>query len=261
MTHSPATLLDVRSIGKNFAGLTALKDVSFAVKAGEIKGVIGPNGAGKTTLFNIITSVLRPTSGQVYFENTCLTDLAPHRVAALGIGRTFQNVRLFGEQSALENVGVGNYLRTSSGLVGGMLGLPASRKEQRRTRETAMECLRFVGLHDLAAREAGTLPFGQQRLLEMARALAMEPRLILLDEPAAGLNDSETDALANLILQLPARGITVLLVEHNMDLMMRVSDSIVVLNFGAKLAEGIPQEISANENVIAAYLGEEEDAA
>lgn len=251
-------LLDVRSVSKRFAGLTALNDVSFGVASGTIKGVIGPNGAGKTTLFNIITSVLRPTSGNIYFQDSCLNELHPHEIASLGISRTFQNVRLFQDQSVLENVGVGAYRRCKSGLLSALFGSPISRREQQHTRDIAFDCLKFVGLDHLADRTASVLPFGQQRLLEMARALAMSPKLILLDEPAAGLNDGETDALADLIIQLPSRGATVLLVEHNMDLMMRVSDSVLVLNFGTKLAEGTPSEISANKAVITAYLGEEE---
>ncbi len=255
---SPLALLEVCAIGKHFSGLIALKGVSFRVDAGEIKGVIGPNGAGKTTLFNVITSVLRADSGSVRFEGRTITGMTQHRIARLGLSRTFQNVRLFGEQSVVENVGVGAHRNTSSGLTAGLLRLPHARMEERETRALAQDCLAFVGLCEIADRQAETLSFGQQRLLEIARALAMKPRLILLDEPAAGLNDLETAALAEIILQLPKRGMTVLLVEHNMDLMMSVADTIVVLNFGVKIADGAASEIAAQKIVIDAYLGEDE---
>jgi branched-chain amino acid transport system ATP-binding protein len=255
----PATL-EVRGITKAFVGLVALTDVSFAVKPGRVHGVIGPNGAGKTTMFNVITSVFPPTEGRIFFEGAEITGMAPHKVARLGVARTFQNVRLFGDQSVLENVMIGTYRHTRAGLAGAMLRLPSAMAERRRVREEAMECLDFVGMADLADREAEAMTFGRQRLLEFARALALRPKLLLLDEPAAGLNDGETEVLAQLIRSLPGRGITVLLVEHNMDLMMSVADDIVVLNYGHKIAAGTPEQITADEAVIKAYLGEEVEA-
>ncbi|MGH8432281.1 MAG: ABC transporter ATP-binding protein, partial [Solimonas sp.] len=217
-----------------------------------------PNGAGKTTLFNVIMAAFPPTEGQVLFEGRRITGLPAHRVARLGIARTFQNVRLFGDQTVLENVVIGTYRHTRAGLLGGTLRLPQAVAEEAQARADAMECLRFVGLAELADSEAETLPFGQQRLLEFARALALRPKLLLLDEPAAGLNDAETEELARLIGLLPARGITVLLVEHNMDLIMSVADRIVVLNYGTKIAEGEAGEVQRDPEVIRAYFGTEE---
>ncbi|MCW5770041.1 MAG: ABC transporter ATP-binding protein [Rhodospirillaceae bacterium] len=260
MRDGPVPVLEVTRVGKSFAGLVALNDISFAVGGGSIQGVIGPNGAGKTTLFNVVTSVFPPTAGEVRFEGTRISGLPAYRVARMGVARTFQNVRLFGDQTVLENVVIGAYRHTRAGLVTGTLRLPSVVAEEARVRREAMECLHFVGLAADAQRKAEIMPFGQQRLLEFARALALRPKLLLLDEPAAGLNDNETEQLAQLILQLPARGITVLLVEHNMDLMMSVADRIVVLNYGTKIAEGTPDEIQDNRDVMRAYLGVEADA-
>jgi branched-chain amino acid transport system permease protein len=260
-THEePSPILDVLNIGKSFAGLVALSNISFAVATRTVHGVIGPNGAGKTTLFNVITSVIAPSAGEVRFEGKRISGLPAYRVARLGVARTFQNVRLFGDQTVLENVVIGAYRYTHAGLVSGALRLPSAVAEEASVRSEAMECLRFVGLAADADRKADILPFGQQRLLEFARALALRPKLLLLDEPAAGLNDSETERLAELISLLPARGITVLLVEHNMGLMMSVADRIVVLNYGTKIAEGDPDEIQDNREVVSAYLGETADA-
>lgn len=260
MRDAPVPILEVAGVGKSFAGLVALNDISFAVGSGAIHGVIGPNGAGKTTLFNVITAVFPPTSGEVRFEGTRISGLPAYRIARMGVARTFQNVRLFGDQTVFENVVIGAYRHTRAGLVTGTLRLPSVVAEEARVRGEAMACLEFVGLGADARRMADVMPFGQQRLLEFARALALRPRLMLLDEPAAGLNDRETEQLAQLILQLPARGITVLLVEHNMDLMMSVADRIVVLNYGTRIAEGTPDEIQDNRDVARAYLGVEADA-
>jgi branched-chain amino acid transport system ATP-binding protein len=254
--ESDRPILEVRNATKAFLGLVALSHVSFAVRD-NIYGVIGPNGAGKTTLFNLVTRVLDPTEGEIFFDGTPITHLPAHEIARLGIGRTFQNVRLFAHQSVIENVVIGTYRNTSAGFVRGLFATRYARAEQETARRAAMRCLDFVGLAAQADEPAGTLPFGRQRLLELARALAMVPRLLLLDEPAAGLNDRETEELAGLIRRLPAQGITVVLVEHNMDLMMSVAERILVLNSGQVLAEGRPDEIRAERAVIDAYLGED----
>ena len=252
-----APMLSVQQVSKSFVGLTALSDVSFTVEEGRVHGLIGPNGAGKTTLFNVITSVFPPSAGRIHFAGRDITGAPPHRVPRLGVARTFQNVRLFGDQTVLENTSIGTHRLTRAGIVAGILRLPGAVAEHRRAHEESMACLALVGLDHLAQRNAESLPFGQQRLLEFARALALRPKLLLLDEPAAGLNDGETEALAQLIRSLPTKGITVLLVEHNMDLMMSVADRIVVLNYGLKIAEGSAEEITSNPDVIRAYLGED----
>jgi branched-chain amino acid transport system ATP-binding protein len=250
-------ILEVRNATKAFIGLVALSQVSFCVRD-NIYGVIGPNGAGKTTLFNVITRVLDPTEGEIFFTGIPITHLPAHAIARLGIARTFQNVRLFAHQSVIENVVIGTYRNTRAGFLRGLFATRSARSEQELARHEALSCLDFVGLTVQADQPAGVLPFGRQRLLELARALAMRPRLLLLDEPAAGLNDRETEELAGLIRQLPERGITVLLVEHNMDFMMSVAERILVLNYGQVLAEGKPDEIRAERAVIDAYLGVEE---
>jgi branched-chain amino acid transport system ATP-binding protein len=250
-------LLEVRNATKAFLGLVALSHVSFCVQD-NIYGVIGPNGAGKTTLFNVITRVLDPTEGEIIFDGMPITDLPAHAIARLGIARTFQNVRLFAHQSVIENVVIGTYRNTRAGFLRGLFATRSARSEQELAQHEALSCLDFVGLTAQGDQPAGILPFGRQRLLELARALAMRPRLLLLDEPAAGLNDRETEELAGLIQRLPERGITVLLVEHNMDFMMSVAERILVLNYGQVLAEGRPDEIRAERAVIDAYLGVEE---
>jgi branched-chain amino acid transport system ATP-binding protein len=250
-------LLEVRNATKAFLGLVALSQVSFCVRD-NIYGVIGPNGAGKTTLFNVITRVLDPTEGEIIFAGMPITDLPAHAIARLGIARTFQNVRLFAHQSVIENVVIGTYRNTRAGFLRALFATRSARSEQDLARHEALSCLDFVGLTAQADQPAGILPFGRQRLLELARALAMRPRLLLLDEPAAGLNDRETEDLAGLIQRLPERGITVLLVEHNMEFMMSVAERILVLNYGQVLAEGRPDEIRAERAVIDAYLGVEE---
>jgi ABC-type branched-subunit amino acid transport system ATPase component len=257
--ESDRPILEVRNATKAFLGLVALSHVSFAVRD-NIYGVIGPNGAGKTTLFNLITRVLDPTGGEILFDGTPITSLPAHAIARLGIGRTFQNVRLFAHQSVIENVVIGTYRNTKAGFLRGLFATGYARAERETARREAMRCLDFVGLTAQADQPAGTLPFGRQRLLELARALAMVPRLLLLDEPAAGLNDRETEELAGLIQRLPEQGITVVLVEHNMDLMMSVAERILVLNYGQVLAEGKPDEIRAERAVIDAYLGVEDVA-
>lgn len=252
-------LLTLSSIRKNFGGLTALSDISFSVKEGEILGLIGPNGAGKTTLFHAISSFIRPTRGEIRFQGRRITGLRPHRVTQQGIGRTFQNIRLFEKMTVLENVMVGRHGKSRAGTWGAVLRTAAQRDEERGIRETAFDLLRFVGLPGEEDRPAGKLPYGKKRRLEVARALAGDPKLLLLDEPVAGMNDAETREIHQLILSIRDRGITVLLIEHDMSLVMRVCDRLVVLNFGQKIAEGLPERIREDPVVIEAYLGRGEE--
>jgi branched-chain amino acid transport system ATP-binding protein len=249
-------MLRVEGITQIFGGITALSDVSFSVAAGEIKGVIGPNGAGKTTLFNIISGIYRQTAGSVFLENDRISFFPPEKLARRGMVRTFQNVELFGAMTVLENVMVGLHTKSRSGILSSCLKLPTHLREERRIREKALACLDFVGISEDAPLIAENLPFGKGRLLEIARAMALEPRIILLDEPAAGLNSRETTELGNLIRKIRSSGVTVVLVEHDMELVMDICDSILVLNLGQWLAEGTPREIQENPAVIAAYLGQ-----
>lgn len=249
-------MLRVEEITQIFGGITALRGVSFSVSPGEIKGVIGPNGAGKTTLFNIITGIYRQTAGNVFLENDKISFLPPEKLARRGMVRTFQNVELFGAMTVLENVMVGLHTKSRSGILSSCLKLPSHLREERRIREKALALLDFVGIEGDASLVAGNLPFGKGRMLEIARAMALEPRIILLDEPAAGLNSRETAELGRLIRKIRESGVTVVLVEHDMELVMDICDSILVLNLGQRLAEGSPREIQANPSVIAAYLGE-----
>jgi branched-chain amino acid transport system ATP-binding protein len=248
-------ILEVRSLSKAFGGLQALYDISFAVQARTIHAVIGPNGAGKTTFFNLVTGVYAPDSGQILFEGREIQGRRMPQLVARGIARTFQNVELFESLTVQENVLVGQYVRTRCGFWGAIGRWPWVRREERESREHAMALLEFVGLQDQANQRSSDLPFGWQRLLEIARALAAQPHLLLLDEPAAGLNAVETQHLGQLIQQIQAQGITVLLVEHDMSLTMEISDRIMVLDQGRKLAEGTPKEIQADEKVMTAYLG------
>lgn len=251
-------MLELSGISQVFGGVTALDDVSFSVHANQITGIIGPNGAGKTTLFNIITGIYSQTSGRVLFEGADITGIPVDRLAARGMVRTFQNIELFGQMTVLENVMVGLHSRSSSGLFSCSFKAPWAIREERRIREEAFEWLRFVGIEDLSSVKASNLPFGKGRLLEIARAMACRPRIILMDEPAAGLNSQETLALAALIRTIRDSGVTVALVEHDMELVMDICDRIVVLNLGRKLAEGTPREIQDNQEVIAAYLGDDD---
>jgi len=248
-------LLEVEGMTKFFGGVKALDQVSFNIEPHEIKAVIGPNGAGKTTLFNIITKVFPSTSGTVKFKGEDITKLKPHDINKMGIARTFQNARIFTDLTALGNVMVGCHRVTSTGLFGCGFALPKARKEEQQAKEIAMECFNFVGLERDASKWAGDLPFGTRKLLELARALASDPVLLLLDEPATGLNDAERESMRELIHQLVEKGTTILLIEHQMSFVMGISNSIVVLNYGEKIAEGTPDEIQNNAEVIAAYLG------
>lgn len=248
-------LLEISNLSRSFGGLKAVNDVSFAVQAGLIKSVIGPNGAGKTTLFNLISGMLPSDSGVVRQNGREITRLRPHKIAELGICRTFQTTKLFSRMTVLENVMVGRHPRTKAGFLSGVLNLPWTWKEERGIRERSFELLDSLGIADEAEELASNLPFGKQRRLEIARALATEPLLLLLDEPAAGLNIYETKEMADLVLKIRKWGITVLLVEHDMSLVMDISDEIVVLNYGSKVAEGRPEEIQRDPEVIRIYLG------
>ena len=250
-------LLSVQNVSKRFGGLDALKDVTFGVYRDQIKALIGPNGAGKTTLFNIVSGSYRPNEGHVLFAGVEVAGRPPHRICRMGVGRTFQHSLVFDDMTVAENVAVGRYSRTSSGLLSGALTLPRHRREEAETLRAAHEALRRVGLDHVAEEPAENLPMGERHLLEIARALASGPQLLLLDEPAAGLNDDETRRLADTVRKIRDEGVTVLLVEHDMAFVMEISDEVVVLDYGRKIAEGPPLMIQNNEEVIKAYLGEE----
>ena len=253
------TFLRVENLCKSFGGVQALMGLSFKVAPGIIKAIIGPNGAGKTTLFNIISGLFPPSNGSITLEGMPIEGRKSRDIARLGVSRTFQNVEVFGRMAVLENVMVGRHIRSRAGIISAGLKLPRMRREERRIRNGARDYLEFVGLENKAGELAGNLPLGEQRLLEIARALATEPRILLLDEPAGGLNTRETEGLAALIQSILKKEITVLLVEHDMNLVMDISNEIVVMNFGEKIAEGKPKEIKNDPVVIEAYLGEEVD--
>lgn len=251
-------MLELQGVHKRFGGLHAVNDVSFQVAAGSIKAVIGPNGAGKTTLFNLIAGTLPVSAGRIVFQDQEIHSQKTYQIARLGMARTFQNIKLFHGMTALECVMVGRHTQSRAGFFAGMVSLPSTWKEERAIRERSLELLELLGIAELADADVTSLAFGQQRAVEMARALALEPKLLLLDEPAAGLNIYETAEVARLICTIRDMGITVLLVEHDMSLVMDISDEIVVLSFGSKLAEDTPINIQKNEQVIKIYLGEDE---
>ncbi|MGD2269614.1 MAG: ABC transporter ATP-binding protein [Desulfobacterales bacterium] len=251
--------LEVEEVVMAFGGLMALINLNLTVEKGIIKAIIGPNGAGKTTLFNIITGTFPPTEGFVRFKGQSIESFKAHKIADLGISRTFQTVELFDNMTVLENVMLGCHTRTRSSFIASGFQLPAVRREEKEIQTQAMEILEFVGLKRKYAESADSLPLGDRKILEIARALATQPELVCLDEPAAGLNETETETASSLIMAIKEKGITVLLVEHDMKVVMNISDEIMVLNYGEKIAEGTPEEIQNNPSVIDAYLGGSEE--
>ena len=251
-------LLEVNNISKRFGGLQAVKEVSFNVEQGSIKAVIGPNGAGKTTLFNIVSGFLSPDSGAIVYNGMPIHGRRPCEIAEEGLARTFQHIKLFAHMTAVENVMVGRHVKTRAGFIAGMLNLPWTWREEKEIREKALALMDFLDIAGLSHREATSLSYGQQRAVELARALASEPRMLLLDEPAAGLNIRETADMAKLITRIRSLGITVLIVEHDMSLVMKISDEIIVLSYGEKIADDVPRAIQHNPEVVRVYLGEDD---
>lgn len=252
-------MLELKNVTQEFGGIVANKDISFSIKEGSIVGLIGPNGAGKSTLFNVISAVYKPTRGEILFNGKRIDGLSQHRIATLGISRTFQNIQVFKNMSVIENVMIGYHTNSKAGIFQSALRLPLVLREEEEIYEKCLEFVKFVGMEEDLDLLAGNLPLEKLRLLELARALAVGPKLILLDEIAAGLNHSETQEMSELLRKVKAQGISVLVVEHDMDLVMSICDSIIVINQGEKIAEGTPTEIQKNKEVISAYLGEEDE--
>ncbi len=252
-------ILETQGIGIQFGGLKAVNNVNFAAGEGEITALIGPNGAGKTTLFNLIAGFYAPTAGKVFFKGEDITSLKPYQRTRIGLARTFQNINLFADMSVMDNALVGQHCRMTYDPISAMLSLPNKHRQEKASRKEVMEMLDFMGLSDVAEEKAGSLSYGKQKNLEIARAMATKPELLLLDEPASGLNTQELDQLSQRVLAMRDRGITVVLIEHKMDVVMTISHKVMVLNFGETIAFGPPEAVSADPHVIEAYLGKEDD--